>query len=160
MAKYEALVLGLKVLKDLKAKKIYIYGDFELIINQVKGSYQAKHPRLRSYKNLVLDLLESFKQYHLSVIPRKKNSIVDELVVSASVFKIHVYPNKKYEIEVKHKPLIPDNVDHWKVFDDDNQINRFMEISEEFANVSINQVKMSEKDDSIEPVPESPKYLT
>lgn len=39
MAEYEALVLGLKVLKDLKAKKIYIYGDSGLIINQVKGIY-------------------------------------------------------------------------------------------------------------------------
>ena len=68
---YEALVLGLKVLKDLKAKRIYIYGDSKLVINQVKGSYQDKHPKLRSYRNLVLDLLEIFKEYHLSVIPRK-----------------------------------------------------------------------------------------
>ena len=87
IAEYEALVLGLKVLKDLKAKKIYIYGDLELIINQFKGSYQAKHPRLRSYRNLVLDLLESFKEYNLSVIPRKKNVIDHTLEVSVGVFK-------------------------------------------------------------------------
>ena len=93
VAEYEALVLGLKVFKGLKAKKFYIYGDSELIINQVKGSYQAKHPRLRSYRNMVLDLLESFKEYHFSVIPRKKNFIVDALAVSTSVFKINVYPN-------------------------------------------------------------------
>jgi ribonuclease HI len=109
---YEALVLGLKVLKNLQAKKVYIYGDSELIISQVKGSYQAKHPKLRSYRNLVLDLLESFKEYHLSVIPRKKNVIVDALAVSASVFKILVYPNNKYEIEIKHGLAIPNNVDH------------------------------------------------
>jgi hypothetical protein len=151
--------LGLKVLKGLKAKKIYIYGDSELIINQVKGSYQAKHPRLRSYRNLVLDLLENFKEYHFSVIPRKKNVIVDALAVSASVFKIPIYPNKKYEIEVKHKPAIPDNVNHWQVFDDDKQISRFMEMSEEFENVSIDQENMFEKENA-EPVPESPEYLT
>jgi hypothetical protein len=61
VAEYEALVLGLKVLKDIKATKIHIYGDSELIINQVKGSYQSKHPRLRSYRSSVLDLLENFK---------------------------------------------------------------------------------------------------
>ena len=71
MAEYESLVMGLKVLKDLKANKIYIYGDSELIINKVKGIYYAKNPRLRSYRNIVLDLLESLKEYHLSVIPRK-----------------------------------------------------------------------------------------
>ena len=30
---FEALILGLKKLKVLKAKKVYIYGDSELIIN-------------------------------------------------------------------------------------------------------------------------------
>ena len=141
VAEYEALVLGLKVLKDLQARKVYIYGDSELIINQVKGRYQAKHPRLRSYIDLVLDLLESFKEYHLSVIPRKENVIVDAMVVSSSVFKIPIYPNKKYEIEIKHRPVVPDNVYHWKFFDDDKQISRFMEISKEFENVNIDQKK-------------------
>jgi hypothetical protein len=33
MVEYEALILGLGVLKDLKAKKIYVHGGYELIIN-------------------------------------------------------------------------------------------------------------------------------
>ena len=49
IVEYEALVLGLRVLKNLNAKKIYIYGDSELVITQFEGGYQAKHPRLRSY---------------------------------------------------------------------------------------------------------------
>ena len=103
----------------MKAKNIYIDGDFELIINQVKGSYQAKHPRLRSYRNLVLDLLEDFKEYNFTVIPRKENVAVDSLPLSASVFQVLEHPNKQYKIEVRHKPTIPDNVDHWEVFEDD-----------------------------------------
>ena len=73
IAKYEALVLGLRVLKDLKAKKFHIYGYTELVIKQFERGYQVKNPRLRSYKNLVLDLLEDFKEYHFIVIPRKEN---------------------------------------------------------------------------------------
>ena len=61
VAEYEALILGLKALRDLQAQNINIEGDSELVIKQVQGSYQAKHPRLRSYKNLVLDLMEGFK---------------------------------------------------------------------------------------------------
>jgi ribonuclease HI len=38
VAEYEALVLGLIVLENMNVKKIYIYGDFELVIIQVKGS--------------------------------------------------------------------------------------------------------------------------
>jgi hypothetical protein len=50
MAEYEALILGLQVLKELGTQKIAVHGDSELIINQVKGVYQTKHPRLRAYK--------------------------------------------------------------------------------------------------------------
>ena len=31
-AEYEALIVGLKILRKLKAKKIAVYGDFELVI--------------------------------------------------------------------------------------------------------------------------------
>ena len=39
VAEYEALILGIKTLKELKVKNVFIYGDSELIINQVKGVY-------------------------------------------------------------------------------------------------------------------------
>ena len=56
---------------------------------------------MRSYRNLVLDLLKGFKEYHISVIPKDRNGIVDALAVSSSVFNIPIYPNKKYEVEVE-----------------------------------------------------------
>jgi len=45
-AEYGALIVGLKILKKLGAKKILVYGDSELVIKQVKGEYQGKHPRM------------------------------------------------------------------------------------------------------------------
>ena len=65
MDEYEALILGLKVLNELGTKRIAVDGDSELVINQVKGIYQSKHPRMRAYMNLVLDLLEEFSEYNL-----------------------------------------------------------------------------------------------
>ena len=44
VAEYEALIAGLKILRKLNAKRIAVYGDSELVIKQVKGEYQAKHP--------------------------------------------------------------------------------------------------------------------
>lgn len=43
-AKYEALITSLRILKKLNAKIISVYGDSKLVIKQVKGEYQAKHP--------------------------------------------------------------------------------------------------------------------
>jgi ribonuclease HI len=71
MVEYEALILGLKVLEELGAKSIVVLGDFELIINQIKGIYQTRHPTLRAYRNLVLELLEKFLECNLSAIPRE-----------------------------------------------------------------------------------------
>jgi len=48
-AEYGALIARLKILKKLNAKRISVYGDSEWIIKQVKGEYEAKHPRMRAY---------------------------------------------------------------------------------------------------------------
>jgi hypothetical protein len=44
------------------------------------------------------------------VITRGKNQVVDSLATSASVFKIPIFLHKKYDIEVKHRLAVPDNI--------------------------------------------------
>jgi ribonuclease HI len=39
VAEYEYLILGIKALKTMKFKKISIYGDSQLVIDQVRGVY-------------------------------------------------------------------------------------------------------------------------
>jgi len=69
-AKFEAPIAGLKILLKLKAKKIAVYGDSELVIKQVKGEFQAKHPRMRAYRNVVLDILKIFSEHTLTCVPQ------------------------------------------------------------------------------------------
>jgi ribonuclease HI len=57
IAEYEALMVGLKLLKKVCAKQIMVRGDYELIIKKIKGEYAAKHPILRAYINSSLDAL-------------------------------------------------------------------------------------------------------
>ena len=92
ITEYEALILGLQLLKKLGAKRISIHGDAELIIKQIKGEYSAKRPRLREYRNGVLDFLESFVEYELFAIPRNQNILANSLAFSASTCKMP-YPN-------------------------------------------------------------------
>jgi len=40
---------------------------------------------------------------------------------------------------MKYRPSLPDNVQHWKVFDDDNEINRFLQVIGEFSEMQIDQ---------------------
>ena len=139
VVEYESLLLGLNALKTMKSKKIAIYGDSELIVDRVKGIHQAKHPKMRSYRNWVLELLEEFDEYTISLIPMEQNNIADSLASLASLFKIPIYPNKEYQIQVKYRPSIHDNAKNWKVFEDNHQIKRFLENEEEFINTQIEQ---------------------
>jgi ribonuclease HI len=73
VAMYEALTLGWRAAKDMGIKEILVFGDDELIIEQVRKIYQAKHPRLKSYKNEVWDLIDIFfLAFKISFIPREK----------------------------------------------------------------------------------------
>jgi ribonuclease HI len=58
VAEYEALMLGLKLLKKVGAKQIMVRGDSELVVKQIKGEYASKHPHLRAYRNVALDALK------------------------------------------------------------------------------------------------------
>jgi len=137
---YEALVLSLRVAKDMGIKKISLFGDVELVVQEIKNTYQVKHPQLRSYKNELWDLIDSFfSAFNISFIPREKNVMGDSLVVSTSNFKVPLPPKLKYNIEVKYRPPIPGNVKHWKVFEDDLEIKRFLENVDEFSSINIDQ---------------------
>jgi hypothetical protein len=58
-----------------------------------------------------------------------------------------MFPNLKYEIEVRHRPSIPDNTKNWQVFKDDQEIQIFLKTIEEFSNISIDQ---DNEDDDVE----------
>jgi len=44
-----------------------------------------------------------------------------------------------YEVQVKYRPSLPDNVKYWKFFEEDEEINRFLQVIEEFAETCIDQ---------------------
>jgi ribonuclease HI len=88
IAEYETLMLGLKLLKKVGSKQIIVRGDSELIIKQIKGEYATKHPRLRAYRNVVLDALKCFTKVDLQVMPSGQNILADGLAMSAATCKI------------------------------------------------------------------------
>jgi len=91
-----------------------------LIIQQVKNVYQAKHPRLRSYRNEAWDLVDNlFLAFNISFIPREENASSDFLAVTASLLEIPMPPTFRSDVEIKYRPSVPENVKHWKVFEDD-----------------------------------------
>ena len=48
-AEYEVLLTGLKLAIKVRAEYLKIYSDSQLVINQVKGTYQVKEPSIVRY---------------------------------------------------------------------------------------------------------------
>ena len=129
----EALLLGLNATKYKGIKSIKVFGDADLVIQQVNKTFQARHPRLKAYRDEVWRIRDSFDYFCISYIPRAQNQLVDSLAVSASLFIPPSPPKLVYEVQIKYRPSVPDNVHHWKVFDDDDELNRFLQFSDEFS---------------------------
>jgi ribonuclease HI len=134
VCEYEALILGLEAAKKLNIKNLEVYGDAELIVRQVNRQYLAKHPRLRTYRNCAWDLMENFfSSIKVHFIPRTENLHADALAKAASTFSPPTNVKLKYHIEIRYKPSIPDNVRHWQIFEDDEQIQKFLMAIGEFS---------------------------
>lgn len=52
-AEYEALLTGLSLAKAIGAKNLIVQADSQLIIEQVKGDYEAKEERMQKYLKIV-----------------------------------------------------------------------------------------------------------
>lgn len=71
IAKYNALLISLKIARQLGVNYIEVYGDFQLIVNQVKGEYKIKNKNHTSYYQAVTKIIDSFDGFY-SHVPRYK----------------------------------------------------------------------------------------
>lgn len=76
---YKAFLVGLKLTTELKVSNLEIYSDSELVVYQVRKTYQAKGENMVAYLKKAKDLSRSFSMYLIKVIPRARNAHVDAL---------------------------------------------------------------------------------
>ena len=110
MAEYEALLLGLKLLKVLGAAKVSILGDSDLIIQQMKGNFVTNDNRMRAYRTVATNILNEFNEFELAKISRNHNIHAHSLATFASTCKLPFGPNHHFNAEIKHRPVVPNNV--------------------------------------------------
>ena len=88
MAEYEACIMGLKAAIDLRIKFLSVFGDSTLVIIQIKGEWDTKHPNLIPYKEHLLTLMPHFLEITFENFPREENQLADALSTRSSMFKI------------------------------------------------------------------------
>ena len=83
-AEYEAILKGLQLLQEVKAKSVEIFQDSQLVINQLIGLYKCKCDSLKGYHDECRKLLEEFPLTSLQHIPRAQNQEANQLSQNAS----------------------------------------------------------------------------
>ncbi|XP_050233228.1 uncharacterized protein LOC126681721 [Mercurialis annua] len=82
-AEYEALIAGLRMATVVKAERLKIQGDSQLVVNQVLGLFEIKDLDMRKYVDRVKELLakiaEDGRKWELEQIPREENKEADIL---------------------------------------------------------------------------------
>ena len=83
---------------------VEIYLDSRLVVNQVKGSFEAKNPRMIDYLWLVKQTMSLFQKVRLIQITRGQNRHVDSLATLASSLTKEV--PQLIRVEVVKEPSI------------------------------------------------------
>ncbi|XP_058725708.1 uncharacterized protein LOC131597002, partial [Vicia villosa] len=88
VAEYEACIMGLEAAIDMRIKILEVYGDSALVIHQVRGDWETRHPNLVPYKDYILELLPAFEEITFDHIPREENQLADALATLAAMFRV------------------------------------------------------------------------
>jgi len=79
VAEYQALLLGLEETLKLGATRVAIFADSQLLVRQLTGRYQVRHPDMRRLWGQAKSLLERFESWQASHVPREQNAEADRL---------------------------------------------------------------------------------
>ena len=106
MGEYEALIVGLRLAKEMKVESLDIYNDSMIVVEQVKGGFQWNGIQTDAYIQLCRRLMGCFlKEVHLERIPREFNANADALAKLASqkeALHLGVIP-----LETLKRPSVP-----------------------------------------------------
>ena len=79
VAEYEALVHGLKVAKEISMRRIQCFGDSDLVVQQVSGTWDALDANMALYQFHVQQISGYFEGCVFRHIPQAKNDAADTL---------------------------------------------------------------------------------
>ena len=83
-AEYEGILTGLRLGKALGVKNLLIQSDSKLVVEQIKGEYEAKEERMQKYLRLTRHLTREFDEVEFIQVPSNQNALADEISKLAS----------------------------------------------------------------------------
>jgi ribonuclease HI len=85
---YKASLHGIEYLRDLGTRDVDVFGDSNLIVQQVSGDSQCLDGVLNSYRDRCLDIIKWFDMFSIKHIPQEENSRANRLAQQASGYVV------------------------------------------------------------------------
>lgn len=82
-AEYTALKLGLEEIQRAGARRVHVYMDSLLVVNQMLGIYKVKNRDLWPIHDAVVGLVRKFERVTFTHVPRSMNKVADAAVNEA-----------------------------------------------------------------------------
>jgi len=83
VAEYYALIAALDYAAANGIKRLRVYSDSQLIVNQIKGLYKVKHPDLRPLHERAKKQAAALEAFTIQYVPREQNRAADDLANAA-----------------------------------------------------------------------------
>ncbi len=83
VAEYGGLIAGLRAALDLDPSEVEVRMDSKLVVEQMSGRWQVKHPSMKPLAREAAGLIAQLPSVRLSWIPREKNKHADRLANEA-----------------------------------------------------------------------------
>ncbi|XP_017970440.1 PREDICTED: uncharacterized protein LOC18609243 [Theobroma cacao] len=88
VAEYEACAMGLQAAIERKIHILEVYGDYALVIYQLRGEWETCDLKLVRYHKYVSKLIKIFNKIRFTHLPREDNQMADALATLAVMFKV------------------------------------------------------------------------
>ncbi|XP_024035603.1 uncharacterized protein LOC112096410 [Citrus clementina] len=112
-AEYEALIAGLELAKAVKANRVKIRTDSQLVANHVSERFQPREEKMEQYLKIVRQMMGKFEVVEVIQIPREQNSRADILARMAAVADPKM--PKSVPLEVKSSPSIDQDLGVFRI---------------------------------------------
>lgn len=83
VAEYRGLLAGLTAARELGARQVSVRMDSKLVVEQMNGRWQVKHPAMRPLAREAVQLRETFDSVTFDWVPRAQNARADRLANEA-----------------------------------------------------------------------------
>jgi ribonuclease HI/pterin-4a-carbinolamine dehydratase len=91
-AEYTSLKLGLEECLKMGVRRVHVYMDSLLVVNQMKGIYKVKNQELRPVYEAIKKLATNFEEISFDHVPREFNKLADAAVNRALDRQLGILP--------------------------------------------------------------------